>query len=397
MLDGIRRWALVLVLCCFVLFVPVLAPSGAQEPAALVVMAENPVKGGDVGKARSQAVQKALAVAVDQMLLQMLPTEKAVANLPALAQLTRLRLNEFVQTYRVLSEAAVEGRYVVLVEATLIRSQLKEQLMQLGVMTDGQQMPAALLMIAENALGTTETRYWWAPAGPVQELDADAAVSSKMMAAGIGVLDPARLPAAQREWLAGSGPDPDLSAAAQVTLAAGGKLLVVGRARSDLAANTVGGQQRTFRATVFLKALNAEDGQTLATVSRSATSLHADPAIGSRAALLAAAGQAGEALALKMTRAWQQANQAAAGVEMIVKGTEDLALFVHFRKVLQTLPGVEQVETRELRAGQAVLRVLYQGETSALVDAILLQSFESFGVNIFNQDAQRIGVELIDG
>ena len=82
-------------------------------------------------------------------------------------------------------------------------------------------------------------------------------------------------------------------------------------------------------------------------------------------------------------------------VTLLVHGAQPLANFVRFRRMLADLPGVEDVQTREMGGSQATLEIRFKGEPGALTEAMRQHGFDAFHLNFVEAAPDRIGVELI--
>jgi hypothetical protein len=84
-----------------------------------------------------------------------------------------------------------------------------------------------------------------------------------------------------------------------------------------------------------------------------------------------------------------------AAIEVVVAGTRNLKNFIQFRQRLSGLAGVETLSTREMTADHTTLVVTYQGDARGLADALMLNTFEAFGVRIYDVSDYGMQIELI--
>jgi hypothetical protein len=80
---------------------------------------------------------------------------------------------------------------------------------------------------------------------------------------------------------------------------------------------------------------------------------------------------------------------------VIVEGTRDLSKFVIFRAELNEIPGVDSLQTSEMKADEATIIVNFQGNAKELADALMLKTFESFGINIYEVSQSHLRVRLV--
>ena len=129
-------------------------------------------------------------------------------------------------------------------------------------------------------------------------------------------------------------------------------------------------------------------------MNQSAVTSNANEYEGSHQALLDAGRLVGESLSDQIISAWQKRVTEHAKVKIIVEGTRDLRNFVLFRRALNDLPGVEGVKTREMRPDTSTLMVDYTGTPKALADALLLKTFDTFGINITEVSEEHLRIVI---
>jgi hypothetical protein len=100
-------------------------------------------------------------------------------------------------------------------------------------------------------------------------------------------------------------------------------------------------------------------------------------------------------LAALIDDAWQKEGPAADRIDIQLTGTHNLANFVQFRRMLTSVSGVEDVQVKELKADDAALSVSYRGKPRELADALMLNAFETFSINIHEVKPDRLKIQLI--
>jgi hypothetical protein len=105
---------------------------------------------------------------------------------------------------------------------------------------------------------------------------------------------------------------------------------------------------------------------------------------------------AGDALARQVMAAWQQDQDRSAVIEVTVEGTGGhIASFVRLRTTISSLSGVKELKMEEMSADRAAMAVSYQGSTRSLADALLLKTFNGFGIDIFEVTPEAIRIRLV--
>jgi len=135
----------------------------------------------------------------------------------------------------------------------------------------------------------------------------------------------------------------------------------------------------------------------IASTMQSAVSANSDEIAGSREALTIAGALAGKELASQIAAAWQQEDQSHGMVEIVLEGTGNLANFIKFRSMLKDMPGVEEMQIKEIKSDQAIIMVSFQGSAKELADALILKTFESIGINIYEVSEKSLRIGLVPG
>jgi hypothetical protein len=102
-------------------FASIGANAWAQAPGEVMVHAigSSRISGGDLQKAREEAIQSGLVMAVSRALTDTLPIEALVGQFKVVNEAILSRMNQFVRDYRVLTEADAGGTYRLVLQATV--------------------------------------------------------------------------------------------------------------------------------------------------------------------------------------------------------------------------------------------------------------------------------------
>ena len=114
------------------------------------------------------------------------------------------------------------------------------------------------------------------------------------------------------------------------------------------------------------RALRADSGEEIATLSRTTVAANTDEITGGNEALSGAGTLAGESLAESIADVWQKKAQQPNLVEIAIEGTKKLTNFVRFRRILSSLPGVQGIRVKEMKSNEATLFVDYKGTAEDL-------------------------------
>ena len=175
------------------------------------------------------------------------------------------------------------------------------------------------------------------------------------------------------------------------------EVVVVGQAVAEETSNTMeGSAARSFRATVAARAYSVRNGRQIARTERMVTITGEDPVEGGRQALKNAAQLAGGDLAAQMTESWFSGDIGRSKLELAIEGISGhIADFVKLRGALSSISGVDDVQRKEIQADKAVLLVDFQGSPRALVDALMRQSFNTFGLDIAQPEGNVIRIKIV--
>ena len=370
--------------------------AAAQPPSqTYVVIGTETISAENITAARKEAIANGLVSAVGLAVADVLTVDAIVANYEKLNQTVFDNPGRFIQDYKVLTESSLENGYRVVVQATVFGSKVKNELIRSGVLLTQEKMPAVLFFIVEQNLETPFPQYWWGRNMPFEKTLAESAMDETMREKGFRIVEhgpQVQLMARQ------SVPDaPQVTVAEAIELGKGlrADAVVLGRAVADNAPNMMGSDLRSFKGGIIVRAYLIDTGEEITAVDKTAVTANADVIAGSREALRAAGELAGEGLSAQMAAAWQKKGLAAGKVDIQLTGTRNLANFVQFRRMLTSLSGVEDVQVKELKADDATLRIAYRGKTRELADAMMIQPFETFGINIYDVSEDRLRVQLV--
>jgi len=173
-------------------------------------------------------------------------------------------------------------------------------------------------------------------------------------------------------------------------------VVIVGNSKADIAPNTMGGDIKSFKGTMLARALRTDTGEEIASTTRTVVSVNKDNIAGSRDALSNAGYLSGSDLASQITMKWhEEVKKSITTLVIIVEGTRALSNFVIFRAELSEIPGVDSLQTSEMKADEATIVVDFQGNAKELADALMLKNFESFGINIYEISQSHLRIRLV--
>ena len=82
-------------------------------------------------------------------------------------------------------------------------------------------------------------------------------------------------------------------------------------------------------------------------------------------------------------------------ITLTIIGSDILPYLVLFRNELKTIDGISSQQTIEMTPDETLLLVKYDKASQDLADALLLKTFDSFGINIFEISSNTLKIELV--
>ncbi|MBW1834150.1 MAG: hypothetical protein JRI62_04995 [Deltaproteobacteria bacterium] len=371
----------------------------AEENASekiIEVIGTGAIQGGDVAKARDRAIKNSLVSAVEFAVADILPIESMIQNFETLNEILYDNSSEFVADYKVLTELKSGRTYRVLVQATVSTSVIEQQLMNAGIKVCKKNLPEILFFIAEQNFSDISPRYWWSEDLTFFKGYTEIAMTEKMLENGFSVIDQKKL--VLNEEFETLKDKADLSNQDAVSLGAvlQADVVIVGNSKADIAPNTMGGDIKSFKAIVSARALRTDTGEEIASTTRTVVSVNKDNIAGARDALSNAGYLSGSDLASQIAMKWhEEVKKSITTLVIIVEGTRALSNFVIFRAELSEIPGVDSLQTSEMKADEATIVVDFQGNAKELADALMLKNFESFGINIYEISQSHLRIRLV--
>jgi len=370
--------------------------AGPSQIKTVAVIGNGDIYRDSLAAARQAAINDSQVSAVKAVVSEMLSVDALVLHFPTLNQVLFEKTGQFVQDYKVLTEFKHGRKYRVLVQASVMMDRVVRELSSVGIVLEEQFLPKVLFFITEQNPKNTWPQYWWAGENASFLMTAaEQALSAAMIKNSFSVVDHGFLgPDTGVESIYGqSGPDDTMTAAIGARL--GAEVVIVGISNSRDALNTKGESLKTYKGSVSLRAIRTDTGEEIARTDQTAIAAHADEAAGGRAAIAAAAGLAAADLSRRISGLWTKETDGPGVLEIKLTGTRDLVGFVKLRKIIAGLPGVDGIRVKEIRVNEATIAVAYQDDADTLAGDLILNDFESFGINIFDITMERIHIDIV--
>jgi hypothetical protein len=349
------------------------------------------IQGGNIAGGRDQAISQSLISAVDRVVAELISKDALLFHFQALNQAVYSDPNKFIQDFKVLTESADTGTYRLVVETTVAVDRLKATLSSLGVLPGAMSLPKILLLIAEQNIHDPAPRTWWTEAAPAVNGLCESSLAKQLVESGFAII--------AHGQSAGNLPPGvalDDSQAQIVAKELGADVVIVGQANAAPAPNTMGGTVRSFLGRIDVRAIITGKSEIIGRSNRSSVFADADEYVGSQKALAEVGRLAGVDLAQQIIRARLQDASKSLNFEVVVEGTGgNIANLVKFRRALGEVSGVSGLQMKEMGTDSAVISLEYQGTSQALADALMLKSFVTFGINIYQIEQNGLKIRLV--
>jgi hypothetical protein len=363
----------------------------------VVVIGAGKIYKENSARARKEAIENSLISAVESVALDLIPPESLHKTFQSFNEALYNKSSKFIQGYKVLAEVKIKDSYRVMVEANVSIAGLTKLMSDAGIMSGGKSLPIILVLVSEQNLEDTSPKYWWGKKAVGGETFSVSAFIETMKSMGLPVLDHPSI--AQNTSIDDGYDKADLDKEEAVDLGLNLKadIVIVGKTIIDQAQNIMGKNIRSFKGVVSARAIRTDTGEEIATITQSAVTANADETIGARKALSAAGSLAGEILASQIIDAWQNKDEQTNIIGIVVEGTDNMANFEKFIGIINKISGVKHLQIKELKAKETVISVEFKGKAKTLADALMLKSYGSVDINIYEVSKNHLRVELISG
>ncbi|MBU0992437.1 MAG: hypothetical protein KJ737_08075 [Proteobacteria bacterium] len=351
----------------------------------------------DAANARDRAISDSLISAIENILSGLLPVESLVANFKTLNSILYAYKDSLIQDYKVLTEEKYNKYYRVMVQATVSVNKLQQLLLESGIVIDRKTMPGILFLISEENLEDIASQYWWGSGMKDIITSTELALSETLQKKGFSVINHKTMDAKNFEGdtAAAYGAVLDHQAAMELASKYQADVVIIGTAQAIRASNTMGNDIKSFIGKISLQVYRTDTGTEIARDEKTAVSVDVNEISGGRAALTKVGVLAGEDIAPMVLSGWRKSDKKPTEIIVTVAGTNYLSNFVVFRETMKKIPGVKGSQVKEMESDKTVLIVQYQGDGKELANALLLNTFDNFGLNISLVSQSAIKIELI--
>jgi hypothetical protein len=361
---------------------------------ALDVIGTSIVIKNNVSQARDKAIANSLVSAVGYTVSDLMPRAYLIEKFDNINEMIYENAEQYILNYKVQAELVLKNKYRVMVQATVSIDKLKEQLERIGLGTSETLFPKILFLVTEKMCSDAYPFFWWGNNFKPAESRSESILSGIMKENGFPVADHTT---GHKDGSLLTIKQANLSPQEALSLGLWFKadVVILGTATADKTLNLLGEDVKSFQGTVSVQAIRTDSGKQIADITKTATTVNADISQGCSDALEAACRLAGNGLSQKIKDAWEKGIINQKGIDVTVEGTNHLANFVMFRKELRNIPGVIDVQIRNMQSNSALMFVTFDGNANALAKALMLKTFTQFGIKIHDVSDNYLKVGLI--
>ncbi|MBL0700220.1 MAG: hypothetical protein JJV92_05000 [Desulfosarcina sp.] len=384
---------LAVIIILFGLCLPLTAPAKALRTTTVNVIGTGRVCDKNISKSREQAIADSLVSALESVLSEIISRDLLIHNFQKLNEIFYRHTDRYITDYKVFAEVSSGNRYRVMVQATISVDKVEKRLVEEGILLGKTPLPEILFLVTEQNINDPIPKYWWGRGMLFFESTVEKAMAATMADKGFHVIDHGvRMPSLDGDYPMNLS---DIEAV-NMGILLNADIVVIGNAVADKAINRMGSNIRSFKGMINARILRTDTGAEIAATQKAAAAVDSNETQGAEKALSHAGQLAAKELSAQIIAALQDKKEAEM-LEILVQGTDDLSNFVMFRKTLETIPGVKNVQTKLMRPGETTIVVLFQGSARELADALMLKTFVMFGISIDKVSENYLKLELIPG
>ena len=384
-----------------ILFISILflsEPSSAASDSSIltgVTTGKRQIINHNLQQAKQNAVSEALRVAVQNAFAKVVSKQVLASNLDFFYNQVLSHASDYIITYQVLGGIENKGYYLVGVESKVDILKLEKTLTDARIINANKDKPVLLFFIAEKTPSDLLPKYWWGKNPiPYQSLT-EKIIIDKMLQ------DRFIIKGNDREK-----PDPsfynitfdsiyDVAAAKDLGKKMDADMIVFGKAVSAEATNIMG-QEKTFNAQISLEGYNLETGEKVVTSQVQAVAKSDLDREGNIQALFKAASLSAVDLSEKMGAYWTRYLRKEQTFDVTIKGENFLPRFIALKQEFQQMPGIENMQPKEMGSNYAVMQIFYKGQSSQFADAVMLKTFDSFGLEFSDITDNLVTITFIE-
>ena len=335
------------------------------------------VVGGDIEKAKKEAIFDAKRNAVEQVGSQVI-AKTVVENFDLVKDKIITKIDGYVHSYEILEEKPAEKSYQVKIEARVSKSALIDDA---ALIYNDMEKPRLMIIVPEvrgkEIFPTSQ---------------AENAISEFFVEKGFTLVDQATARENIKKDELRKIAEGDEKAAVKAGLRAGAEAVVIGTATmGDV--ESVKGILYASKSTVSIRALRTDNASLYAVSNKTESAADGVADAAQRKALETGSKSAARDIFWKIVKKWNDEKMMGAEIEVMINGIG----FSDLKKVLTGLKetnGVKEVIQRSFDAPTAVLSITYQGDAVRLAEVLSETKFKGFSVEVLSVSSGKINMKI---
>ena len=335
------------------------------------------VVGGDIDKAKKEAIFDAKRNAVEQVGSQVI-AKTVVENFDLVKDKIITKVDGYVHSYDILEEKQAEKSYQVKIEARVSKSALIDDA---ALIYNDMEKPRLMIIVPEvrgkEIFPTSQ---------------AENAISEFFVEKGFTLVDQATARENIKKDELRKIAEGDEKAAVKAGLRAGAEAVVIGTATmGDV--ESVKGILYASKSTVSIRALRTDNASLYAVSNKTESAADGVADAAQRKALETGSKSAARDIFWKIVKKWNDEKMMGAEIEVMINGIG----FSDLKKVLTGLKetnGVKEVIQRSFDAPTAVLSITYQGDAVRLAEVLSETKFKGFSVEVLSVSSGKINMKI---
>lgn len=383
----------------FILNIFLIMELNAADSRVFHAIGTGQIRRDQVERARRDAVLDGLKEAVNQAVIELIPIENMIHNFSGISQTVEPKIRNFIKSYKVLAEYKTDNEYKVLIQTTVSEGLLKKELIhEIRSVSAADRLPKVLLLIAEHQLDLDKPIFRWEYKRDSSLYSyAEAEIQRVLTEKGFEVIlyQASRLEGEEAKAVfLPQTTNLTVGQAVQAGRQFEADVVILGKASAHQTLNVMDDNTRTYHSVITANAYLVDTEEEIGFSLQTEIILHEDSVEGVKQSLTKVSLRASEELSLNIISFWNQKERDKSSVELIVGGKAYLRNFVQFRKKMEEMPEIREVNLTEMKSNEALLSVLYNGSSREFAAQLMKITFDNFGINIYQIADNQLRIEL---
>jgi hypothetical protein len=281
------------------------------------------------------------------------------------------------------------------VESKINLQLIEKHLTDAGILNASTDKPVILFLIAEQTPEDLLPRYWWGNNPEPYTSFSETIILEKMIQ--------------NRFKIVGEGPDRpnpslynirfasiyDAAAAMELGRVLKADMVVLGKASAVESINRMGAE-KIYDGVIELNIYDLEsDRQVMTSVSRAAAKSTIDQE-GAMGAITQVSVLAAQDLNQKIDTFWTQNLRRETLFDVTIAGENFLPRFIALKKRFKEIQDIANMQPKEIGSDKAVMEIVFKGSPEQFADAVMLKTFDGFGIEVAEVTEQMVFIHFIE-